>query len=549
MNIHIVNGVIAAPISIDIRSGQLLRRLEGRRVWRKDGTFQFEATPNNIEGFRQIYPEAKISGGREDALRPPPTPIGDRRVGPSLIKPFAHQTRALAAARQHSVFALFMEQGTGKTRVAIDRAVGLWAEGSIDAVLVVTKKGVHTQWIVDEIPKHMAADVKFDAAFWDKKKTLPEIMIKNASSRLKIFAINVDALISSNGFNAALRFLMAHEKRLLMIVDESQIIKNNKAKRTEACYKLGALASHRMILTGTPIAKDLTDEWSQFKFLDEAIIGFRYLTAFRNYYCVMGGFEGRQIIGTRNLDEFKRKVDPYSFRVTKEEELDLPPKQYAQQVFEMDDEQRKHYNALRDNFITQLDNGEISNVTHAATLMMRLQQITCGILPSSDSDDHQLLPNPRLRALEELIEARPGKTVVWARFNHDIIEIAKLLGDKCVTYYGATTTKEREEAKRLFLDPKSGIDYFVSNPAAGGTGLNLQGECRTVVFYSNSFSAIDRWQAEDRTHRIGTNQTITYFDLVCAGSPDRKILANLRRKKSLSDLALGDIKEMIAHDI
>ena len=125
-------------------------------------------------------------------------------------------------------------------------------------------------------------------------------------------------------------------------------------------------------------------------------------------------------------------------------------------------------------------------------------------------------------------------------------EIAKKLGAEAVTYYGKTSTDERQRSVAAFLDASGPVKYFVSNPSAGGTGLNLQGECRTVIYYSNSFASLDRWQSEDRTHRIGTNHTVTYFDLVCAGSPDRRILANLRAKKSVSDLALGDIKEMLS---
>jgi SNF2 family DNA or RNA helicase len=366
---------------------------------------------------------------------------------------------------------------------------------------------------------------------------------------MKWFSINIDALNAARGFDEARAFCAAHMGRLLIIVDESQIIKNSKAKRTKACYQLAPYASHRLILTGTPIAKDLTDEWSQFKFLDENIIGFKYLTAFRNQYCVMGGFENRNVVGVRNLPEFRRRVDPYSFRVTKEEELDLPPKVFATHVFDMGEEQRKHYNNLKQTFSTMLDNGEIVSVKTAATLLMRLQQVTCGILPSPNEDDAAYeIENARIDALMDLIEDRPGKTIIWARFKHDIAVIERHLkasGRKCVTYFGETKQKEREEGVSSFLDPNSGVDYFVSNPAAGGTGLNLQGECRTVIYYSNSFNSLDRWQSEDRTHRIGTTKTVTYFDLVCAGSPDRLILANLRKKKSVSDMALGEIRELL----
>jgi hypothetical protein len=460
-------------------------------------------------------------------------------------KPYAHQTRALDAAREKDHFALFLEQGTGKTKVAIDRFGELYAQNKIDAVLIITKKGVHSQWINEQVPTHLPDEITRVARSWGNWKAFAALF--EDTINLKIASVNVEALITNTGHEAITRFCKANAGRLMIIVDESQIIKNSQAKRTKACYELAKHASHRLILTGTPIAKDLTDEWSQFKFLDERIIGIKYLTSFRTQFCQMGGFEMRQVVGTRNLPEFKRRVDPYCFRVTKEGELDLPPKVYAQVPFEMHADQKKHFKQMKETFMTQLDSGEIVSVKIAATCMLRLQQITCGVLPpAEEGGEPTFLPNPRMEALTDLLEQRPGKAIIWARFNHDIELIKKELGDKAVTYYGDTSVADRQKAVSLFLDPDSGVDYFVSNPAAGGTGLNLQGGgCRTVVYYSNSFSSLDRWQSEDRTHRIGMQGTCTYFDLVCVGSPDRRILANLKAKKSVSDLALGDIKEIL----
>jgi SNF2 family DNA or RNA helicase len=198
--------------------------------------------------------------------------------------------------------------------------------------------------------------------------------------------------------------------------------------------------------------------------------------------------------------------------------------------------QRHAFKELKSTLMTEINTGTIT-AANAAVLVLRLQQITCG---------HGFNENPRLEALEDILLQRPGKTVIWARFVEDIRQIKNLLGDKAVTYFGDTSPEDRIKAVASFLDKDSGIDYFVSNQSCGGTGLNLQGECRTAIYYSNSFNSIDRWQSEDRIHRIGTTKTVTYFDLICTGSPDRKILANLRAKKNLSNMVLSDIKEMFS---
>lgn len=521
--------------------------MEGRRYFVGGDKLIVEDTGHNRRVLTDIIPgllfRAETPKEEVGAL---PRLIRPQFTYRQKTTPYAHQTRALEAARLHKTFALFMEQGTGKTKVAIDRVGELYAAGEIDAALIITKKGVHAQWVNEQLPTH--GNVPYIAAHWTGKKV---DALTAMSPELKVLSINVDALIAKAGREAATEFVKAHNRRLAIIVDESQIIKNPSAKRTKACCDLAPYASHRMILTGTPIAKDLCDEWSQFKFLDESIIGIRYLTSFRNQFCVMGGFENRQVIGTRNLTEFKKRVDPYSFRVTKEGELDLPPKVYCTVPFEMSDEQKRHFKSMKDTFMTQLANGDVVSVKIAATCLLRLQQITCGVLASSEEGvEPVILPNPRMEALTDLLDQRPGKAIIWARFNHDIKLIKKELGNKAVTYFGETSAEDRQKAVSLFLDPNSGIDYFISNPSAGGTGLNLQGGgCRTVVYYSNSFASLDRWQSEDRTHRIGMSGTVTYFDLVCVGSPDRRILANLRAKKSVSDLALGDIKEILSDGI
>lgn len=543
------SGLIDLPIARGSAVVTNLRALEGRRFFIGGNRMMIEDTGHNRRVLKDTLgtisfkaPDAPTQAETEAPLpRIPRMPYVPRTAA------YAHQTRALDAARQKEAFALFLEQGTGKTKVAIDRIGELYAANEIDAALIITKKGVHAQWVREQVPTHLG-DVPHVAAYWDGKGFSKNLFLN--TSELKIASVNIDSLITKAGSYVIDKFVKQYKGRLMIVVDESQIIKNTTAKRTDACYKLAPFSSHRLILTGTPIAKDLCDEWSQFKFLDENIVGVRYLTSFRNQFCVMGGFENRQVVGTRNLAEFKRRVDPYSFRVTKEGELDLPPKVYAQVPFEMHPEQKRHYKSLKDTFMTQLDNGEVVSVKIAATCLLRLQQITCGVLPPSEEGGKpSLIANPRMDALLDLLEQRPGKAIIWARFNEDIRLIKNQLGDKAVTYFGETSAADREKAVALFLDPNSGVDYFVSNPAAGGTGLNLQGGgCRTNVYYSNSFSSLDRWQSEDRTHRIGMQGTVTYFDLVCVGSPDRKILANLRAKKSISDLALGDIKEILNDD-
>lgn len=515
--------------------------LEGRKIWSKAG-FVLEDSGQNRRAISQVFGEVIFLDHREVRPKKPA-----RATYVEKTAPYKHQARALEKAQGKDNFALFMEQGTGKTLVAINRMGGLWCENEIDAVLILTKKGVHIQWVIEQLPEHLGYPVRdmYDAQYWKTGLKSVDHKLGLKDGRLKVFAMSLDSISKPAGMKALAWFVDHHKGRLMIIVDESQMIKNHRSNRTQACFDISSFACNRMILSGTPVSKDICDEWSQFKFLDERIIGVKYLTTFKNQFAIMGGFENRSVVGVRNLEDFRKRVDPYSFRVTKEDELDLPPKVYSIVPFEMSDEQRQHYKEMRDLFVTQLEDGTIVSAAIAAAALVRLQQITCGFLPAPSGEIKRFDQNPRLVALLDLLAQREGKAVIWARFREDINLIKETLGEKAVTYNGETLTADRQRAVSLFLDPNSGVDYFVSNPAAGGTGLNLQGDCRTNVYFSNSFNALDRWQSEDRTHRIGMKNTVTYFDLVCMGSPDRKILANLRKKKSISEMLIGEIKEML----
>lgn len=285
----------------------------------------------------------------------------------------------------------------------------------------------------------------------------------------------------------------------------------------------------------------------------------KYVTTFRAEYCVMGGFENRQVIGHRNIERFRSRVDPYSFRMTKKD-LGLPPKIHNHWTFEMTPKQRQMIRDLKDDLITQIDNGSIVSAANAAVAAAKFQQISRGFIIEKIEPEngkpynvvHDIMPankNPSLLALGEILDNYGDlRVVIWAHHVHDIERIMDLLGDKAASYHGATSDEERQYAVREFTAKDGNLQYFVANQAAGGTGLNLQFHCNKAIYYSNSYRAIDRWQSEDRIHRIGTTLPVTYTDLVGKGSKDRGILANIRRKKAISEMGIGELRRWLEDD-
>lgn len=515
----------------------LIPRIEGRRTWQRPIGLVVEATQHNIRVLREL-PEVELINEGEPKVRANVTHAPYR----SKTEPFPHQVKIRQKIADHNTFAIFAEQGTGKTKVCIDWLGELFAAGQLTGVIVVSKKGVHRQWIESEIPDHCGAP--WVGTWW------PKPLHDREKTKLEFFTVNYDALRGAKIAPVFKEFLTRHEGRLAIIADESQEIKNPQSQRFKKMVELKPHSDFRQILTGTPIAKDLTDEWAQLKWLDEKIIGIKYLTTFRSEFCVMGGFENRAVVGHKNVDRFKALVEPKSIRVTKSD-IGILPKQYNRWKFDLTKEQRDIIRDLKSDLESELASGEIVTVANAAVLLSKIQQVASGFLIGENEQINWLMPfdkNPRILATIEWRESIDGrKALYWARFRADMIalvEAHKIMGRSFVQYHGGVNDKDRDKAKTSWMSP-DGADGFIGNPQSAGTGLNLQGLCSNILYYTNSFAYIDRSQSEDRTHRIGSNGIITYTDLIASGSTDGYIVSNLRRKRGLSQMVLGDIREMI----
>ncbi len=488
---------------------------------------------------------------------------------PYKTKPFIHQHTDFLRSRDMETFALFHEQGTGKTKIVIDTVAWLCRRGLIDGLFIVADNGIHRNWINDEIPEHLpnifdcvttfiwqakkAAQVKYQAA-WDD-------FIENPGS-LAIFAMNIDAIITKRG-NAAAREFLA-KRRCLFAVDESTSIKTPGAKRSRSCITIGKRARYRRILTGTPATESPFALYSQFAFLDRTIIGIRSYFAFKNEFGIwrmdVRASDGRQypsLVEYRNLGGLVKLIAPYCSRVLKVDCLDLPPKLYQKRYFELGGEQQRLYTKLRKEAILELKaaKGDPLNaiVPLVITRMLRLQQIACGHLPEADGKKTFDIPgNTRIKSLETLLDELPEKTsvIIWARFIRDIDNICAMLRRRdeklfdiglCpigfVRYDGRVDDDSRESAKRQFQDGSA--RYFVGNPRAGGKGITLTA-ASVVIYYSSDFSLESRIQSEDRAHRIGQKNAVTYIDIIAQDTVDEKIVKALREKKKMADLITGD---------
>ena len=470
------------------------------------------------------------------------------RTEPYAFQAAAH--RAMLHARKGSPgFALWCEPGTGKTKMALDFMGQLWSADQLDIVLVLAPKGVHRQWVEDQIPLHVHEPHQA-AVWWRGTNFRPRWRAHGDQTAGPLWVcMNYDAIKTATGAGE-LRGLL-HRKRFGLVLDESHFVKNHRAQRYRAVAKLAAnpRCRARLLLSGTPVTKDLADEWAQLKIADERIVGIRYLGAFRNEFCVMGGFENRKFIAPRNHAEYQRRTAPFIFRATKRELKGLPKKVYRRWYFDMTPAQRRLYRDMAADLLAQLDDGAFADAANAAVKVLRLQQISCGFVTPEDAEPRFVVPeakNPRLLALRELLDAAvpvDAPVIVWCRFRWDVAAVNRYLGaltEPAMVHGGMSATARRASIDRWL---KGRARVLIATPGAAGTGFNLQGRCQTAIYYSNSEHYTHRVQSEDRIHRIGaTGPVAAYWDLVAHGSRDLAILRNLRAKKDISSLVLDDFR-------
>jgi SNF2 family DNA or RNA helicase len=464
-------------------------------------------------------------------------------------KPFAHQLKALEMSWDKKVFAYFMEMGVGKSKVLIDNISMLYDKGNINGVLIIAPKGVYKNWHDSEIPTHMSDHVEKKMVLWEanitksKQKEL-DILFKTDED-LHILVMNVEAFSTKKGTQFAQKFLSCH--KTLMAIDESTTIKNPTAARTKSIIDLGKEVKYKRILTGSPVTKSPLDLFTQCYFLDPWLLEHQSYYSFKTRYAVMrrilvGGRSVEIVTGYRNLRELSDKIKPFSYRVLKDDCLDLPPKTFMKRIIKLSDQQQKLYNQMKQLALAEL-NGKLVTTASVLTQLMRLHQITCGHFTADDGST-QILANERLDELLNVLNEIEGKAVIWAHYRYDIKVIVEALkkefGDNSVvTYYGDTSTDDRQKAIKKIQDPESPVRFIVGTPQTGGYGITLTG-ASTMIYYSNGYDLEKRQQSEARIDRIGQTKNMTYIDIIAENTIDDKIVKALRTKVNIASQVMGE---------
>jgi len=464
-------------------------------------------------------------------------------------KPYQHQLNALALSWEKEYFAYFMEMGTGKSKVLIDNIAMLYDKGKINGALIIAPKGVIGTWYKDQIPNHMPDHVEYKAVMWQaninikQQKKLDTLF--ETGEDLHILVMNVESFSTKKGIEFAYKFLSCHNT--MMTIDESTTIKNPDAKRTKNICKLGPHAKYRRILTGSPITKSPLDLYKQCDFLAPELLGHSSYYSFRTRYAIMktANFGGRSVqivVGYRNLPELTDMLKKFSYRVLKDECLDLPKKTFMRRVVKLTKEQEHAYKQMSQLALAQFQ-GKLMTTATVMTQLMRLHQITCGHFTADDGTIKDL-KNNRSDELSDLLNEVHGKVVIWAHYQYDVETIVERIkkehgNNSVVTYYGLTPQDQRQDNIKKFQDKEGPVRFLVGTTATGGYGITLTA-ASTMIYYSNGYDLEKRQQSEARIDRIGQESPMTYIDLIAENTIDDKIVVALRKKVNIASQIMGE---------
>ena len=452
---------------------------------------------------------------------------------------YNHQVKCVEKLKRIKIGALYMEQGTGKTRTALE----------LIKIRLEKERINHVLWLCPcSVKENLRRDIILHTG--DEQKDL-------------ITICGIESLSSSNRINKELSELVK-SKSCYLIIDESSLVKNFFAKRTKNIMELSNNCTYKLILNGTPISRNEIDLFSQWYLLDHRVLGYQSYWSFAANHIEYDENIPGKVRKCLNVDYLAEKIAPYAYQVKKDECLDLPPKTYDTEYFSLTHEQNIHYEEVKDIFLSDVDEFDETTIYR---LFNALQLVLSGFRINAEYVEKKVLvynpanpgfreekivrkietiekteffenaeDNPRLQTLLDIVYRIDTKVIIFCKYTHEINLVIKSLnkiyGDNsAVAFNGDLNLKKRQANLDKFKDESR---FLVANKQCGAFGLNLQW-CSYIIYYSNDWDYGTRIQSEDRIHRIGQNKNVNIIDICASNKLDERILDCLFKKERLVD--------------
>jgi SNF2 family DNA or RNA helicase len=483
------------------------------------------------------------------------------------LQPYDHQKDALDFIYGLDSAALFMEMGTGKTKVSIDIFSCYRQEEILDKFLIICPFAVRDNWI-EELKVHIPIPYEKEIIDTKSKAQIRRVndLIKTPIKQTKVLIVGTESL-SQAEINGRKQWIKGKGKAFQLIenflssgnpgiiVDESHLIKGFKAMRSKNVVYLGTYAKKKLILTGTPIANNPMDLYMQYEFLDPEIIGIGNFYAYKERYAILGGFENRQVVGFQNMDELTKTLGKWTYQCKKADVLDLPAKVHQVRKIKLSKKQLEYYKKVKEDreLIVSQSAGNIELVVENTLVMYTaLQQISSGFIMLRDEDTRKKEiieiitwdKNPKIKELDNILPSIEGKIIIWAKYHFEFHHLEQFLieqyGKESYTMFHGLVPEKDRSLNISKWKTNSECRFLLTNQQMGGVG-NTWNEANTSIYYSNTFKYIDRIQSEDRNHRIGQNDHVLYIDIVAENTVEQQILNSIKMKKDVADYVLDCI--------
>lgn len=427
---------------------------------------------------------------------------------------FRHQKIALEAAKQFDGYCLFLETGCGKTLVAIE----LIKYRRVPTLVVAPLSILEAVW-VEEIEK-FAPELKV-INLWNHPGDLKK--------KADVYVVNYEQFKKLPDVEKYIKFL---------IVDESSKLKDPTTQISKAVLAYKDKIPYRLVMSGTPAPNSTLEFWTQVTFINPQLLGDNFYR-FRNTYFYSYGFGNYQwAISRENREKIMSKIKEQTIFFSKTDALDLPEQIFEKRYIEMDKTQKKVYEDMFNENIAYFKDKVSISPTELAKLM-KLREITSGFMFDDKKDMVDISAKKLDILMEVLEEIGDRQATIFCNFKWEIKKLKERLGDKAVTLSGDVPQRKKDKNIQMFKD--NIVQYLIANIASAGHGLNLQ-NCNYVIYFSLSYSNEQHKQSQDRFHRHGQRNNVTYFYLLMKETIDEILYKVLVKKTNLLDECMRILK-------
>ena len=473
--------------------------------------------------------------------------LGDRAIEavkwPLKSSPFGVQAYALwragspgAPTANKPGFCFYMEQGLGKTKTTLANFAALYNAGVYDSMIVVTVNSMKATW-KSEMEEE---DYPFDIHVWPRYKNLP------SKTDGQVVVINYEALFRRGG---DMLFPWMRRGKTYLAFDESTGLMNPDSSQAKSGINLSAMASGVRMLAGKPNPNGPHNMWGQLKAIGAPVGVFN---AFRNRFCVMGGYQRRNVVGQKNIESLTELLLPRAFFADKKTWAPtLPEKKNASLVCEMSDNQKKAYRTMARELYAEVD-GALVEIERTLHKTMKLQQISSGWIYDEEKNVHVIDPgkkNPKIELVKDFITNSSGKTLIFAHYDATIQMLLKAFPNAPYALSKQRMPESQLEQNKARFNSDSDMEPFIASSSVLKFGHTLIGTpvnpCQNVLFVENTYSLLTRMQAEDRSHRWGAScDIVTYYDIICS-SVDKVLIRALRERDELANHLLQALRSEV----